>query len=75
MPAFVGAGAIVPWLRATLPPSRRRQTICVIQIAGLTFAMVPSIQPPLSTLLAAITLVTLGGSFLVDTLWLRLHAA
>ena len=68
--AFVASGAIAPWLRAALPPSRRRQTICVIQIAGLTLAMVPSIQPPLSTRLAAAALVTLSYSFLVDTLWL-----
>jgi phosphatidylglycerophosphate synthase len=72
---FVAAGAIAPWLRGPLPPSRRRQTICVIQIAGLTLAMVPSIQPPLSTLLAAAALVTLSYSFLVDTLWLWRRAA
>lgn len=72
---FVAFGAVAPWLHAALPPSRRRQTICVIQIAGLTLAMVPSIQPPLSTLLAAVALATLGYSFLVDTLWLWRHAA
>ena len=72
---FVAVGAIARWLRAALPPSRRRQTICVIQIAGLTLAMVPSIQPPLSTLLAAVALVTLTYSFLVDTLWLWRRAA
>jgi phosphatidylglycerophosphate synthase len=72
---FAAAGAIAPWLRAMLPPSRRRQTICVIQLAGLTLAMLPAIQPPLSTLLAALALVTLSGSFLIDTLWLWRHAA
>ena len=25
---------VLPWLRAPLPPSRRRQTICVVQIGG-----------------------------------------
>ena len=73
--AFVAAGGIAPWLRAALPPSRRRQAICVIQIAALTLAMVPAIQPPLSTVLAAAALVTLIYSFLVDTLWLWRHAA
>lgn len=73
--AFVAAGAIAAWLRAPVPPSRRRQTICVIQIVGLTLAMAPAIQPPLSTLLAAAALATLSYSFLVDILWLRRHAA
>jgi len=73
--AFIASGAIAPWLRAMLPPSRRRQTICVIQIATLTLVLLPAIQPPLSTLMAALALVTLSGSFLVDTLWLWRHAA
>jgi phosphatidylglycerophosphate synthase len=67
---FVAAGSVWPWLRAPLPPSRRRQTICVVQIAGLTLAIVPAIEPPFSTGLAALALVTLAGSFLVDTVWL-----
>ena len=73
--ALVVAGLVAPWLRAALPPSRRRQAICVIQIAALTLAMVPAIQPPPSALLAAAALITLGYSFLVDTLWLWRHAA
>lgn len=68
--AFVVAGFAAPWMRAPLPPSRRRQTICVIQIAALTLVMVPVIQPPISTTLAAAALVTLTWSFLIDTLWL-----
>ena len=68
--AFVAAGAIAPWLRGALPPSRRRQTICVIQIAALTLVMLPAVQPPLSTLLAAAALATLAASFLIDTVWL-----
>ena len=72
---FVTAGAAVPWLRAALPPSRRRQAICVVQIAALTIAMVPAMRPPASTWLAAAALATLGYSFLVDTRWLWRHAA
>ncbi len=41
--AFVAAGTVAPWLRGALPPSRRRQTICVIQIAALTLVMLPSV--------------------------------
>lgn len=68
--AFVAAGAMAPWLRAPLAPSRRRQTICVLQIAALTLAMAPVIQPPVSTVLAAAALAALTYSFLIDTLWL-----
>jgi len=72
---FVAAGALAPWLRAALPASRRRQAICVVQIAALTIVMLPTIHPPASTLLAADALALLAGSFLVDTLWLWRHAA
>jgi phosphatidylglycerophosphate synthase len=71
--AFVAAGALAPWLRGALPPSRRRQTICVVQIAALTLVMLPSVQPPISTLLAASALGALTGSFLIDTVWLWQH--
>src|SRR5580765_7703017 len=71
--AFVAAGALAPWVHGALPPSRRRQTICVIQIAALTLVMLPSVQPPVSTLLAASALGALTGSFLIDTVWLWQH--
>ena len=73
--AFVAAGASAPWLRAALPPSRRRQTIGVIQIAALTLVMLPAVEPPTSTAVAAAALVTLSCSFLTDTRWLWRHAA
>jgi phosphatidylglycerophosphate synthase len=68
--AFVAAGAVAPWLRGALPPSRRRQAICVIQIAALTLVMLPAVQPPASTLVAAVALGALAASFLIDTVWL-----
>ena len=73
--AFVAAGGVAPWLRAALPPSWRRQTICVIQMAALTLALLPAVRPPLSGLVVAAALLTLVYSFLVDTLWLLRHAA
>ncbi len=73
--AFVAAGSAAPWLRAALPPSRRRQTICVIQIAALTLVMLPAMAPPASVWLAAAALAALCYSFLADTLWLRRQAA
>jgi phosphatidylglycerophosphate synthase len=72
---FVAAGRIAPWLRAPLPPDTRRQAICVIQIAALTLAMIPAIEPPVSTTLAAAALAALGYSFLVDTVWLWRRSA
>jgi len=72
--AFVAGGAAAPWLRAGLEPSRRRQAICVVQIAALAMVMLPAIQPPLSTAIAAAALAALAYSFLVDTVWLWTHA-
>ena len=51
-------------------PSIRRQTICVVQVVGLSLTIVPVIPTPLSTVLAAITLSALCYSFLVDVVWL-----
>ena len=73
--AFIAAGSVAPWLRATLPPRRRRQTICVIQIAALTLVMAPPIEPPVSVVIAVAALVTLAASFLIDIVWLREHRA
>jgi hypothetical protein len=57
-------------MRATLPPSLRRKTICVVQIVALIVGLLPTVTPPLSTSIAAAGLLILGYSFLVDTLWL-----
>ncbi len=67
---FVAAGAMWGWLLAPLPRSRRRQTVCVLQIAALTLAVVPAVPVFVSAPLAAVALAALVGSFLVDTLWL-----
>jgi phosphatidylglycerophosphate synthase len=72
---FIAAGAAAPWLRAIPPASRRRQSICVIQIAALTLTMLPQIRPPVSAWLAAAALALLICSFLVDTVWLWRRAA
>jgi phosphatidylglycerophosphate synthase len=72
---FVAAGWLLPWLRDPLPSSRLRQTICVIQVVGLTLTMLPFIGRPWSLLPASVALMALCYSFLVDTLWLWRHAA
>ena len=67
---FVCAGWIAPQLRAALPPSRRRKAICVLQVTGLTSIMLPFLEPPVTTVMAAVTLAALSYSFLVDLVWL-----
>jgi phosphatidylglycerophosphate synthase len=72
---FVAAGRYWPRLREPLFASRRRQAICVVQILGLTLALVPAIEPPLSTLMAAAALAALACSFVIDTRWLLRSAS
>jgi phosphatidylglycerophosphate synthase len=67
---FIGAGALWEWMRRPLPPSRRRQTICVVQIIGLIVTVAPFVRPPLSAIVAGLSLAALAYSFVVDTLWL-----
>jgi phosphatidylglycerophosphate synthase len=73
---FVAAGAFRPWLRQPLEPSRRRQTMCVVQIVALIFVLLPAVTRPLSTLVAAASLAALCWSFFVDILrlWRRIPA-
>jgi phosphatidylglycerophosphate synthase len=73
--AFVAAGLRWRWLEAPLPPSFRRKTVCVVQLAALTLVLLPTVTPPFSTAIAASALAALTGSFLVDTLWLWRRAA
>ena len=39
---FVAASWALPWLGAALPPSRRRQAVCVVQIVSLIGALAPA---------------------------------
>jgi phosphatidylglycerophosphate synthase len=71
---FVAAGAVRPWLRRSLPPSRRRQAACVVQIAALVACLVPLVPAPLAAGIAAAALATLVGSFAMDVAWLRRRA-
>jgi phosphatidylglycerophosphate synthase len=70
---FVLAGWLWPWMDRPLEPSRRRQTVCVVQIAALIVIVEPLVAPPLSDAVAAVALGVLVGSFLIDTRWLVLH--
>jgi phosphatidylglycerophosphate synthase len=68
--AFVLAGLWFPWLRAGLPPSVRRQAVCVVQVVTLIACLVPIVPVPWSAVLAALGLAALSASFLADIAWL-----
>lgn len=67
---FIAAGWLLPWMRADLPPSVRRQTACVVQIVALIVALAPIVTPPLSTVISAAGLGVLIWSFWLDVAWL-----
>ncbi len=64
--AFVAAGCVWPRLGAPLPPSRRRQAVCVVQIAALLVCLAPFVAREQSAAIAAAALALLGTSFAVD---------
>lgn len=68
--AFVAAGWVFPRMLKPLPPSTRRKTVCVIQIAGLGMIVSPIVPAPAATWMAAALLGILSYSFLADTAWL-----
>ncbi len=72
---FVAAGWLLPWMRAPLPPSQRRQTVCVIQISVMLAVLLPFVTSPWSDALAALTLAVLAASFFADVRWLGKHSS
>ena len=66
---FVAAGWLYPPLTAPLPPSRRRQTVCVVQGIALLVALGPIIPPPAAVAAALLGLAALVYSFGVDVVW------
>lgn len=73
--AFVAAALRWSWLAAPLPPSRRRQTVCVLQIVALIVGLGPIVSTAVSSALAAAALLLLAGSFAVDIRWLARQRA
>jgi phosphatidylglycerophosphate synthase len=67
---FVATSLAVPALRRSLPPSVRRQAVCVLQVGILAILLLPEIVPPASTALAAAALAALTWSFAIDVHWL-----
>ena len=68
--AFAAAALALPWMHRALPPSRRRQTICVVQIGALIATLAPIVPPLVALALAAASLALLTWSFAVDVAWL-----
>lgn len=64
--AFVAAARVWRWLAAPLALSRRRQTVCVIQITGLIICLAPIVPPVLATAVAAVSLALMSLSFALD---------
>jgi phosphatidylglycerophosphate synthase len=71
---FVAASWAFHWLGAALPPSVRRQAVCVVQIVSLLGALLPVVVPPWSIALAVAGLAALVWSFAIDVHWLARHA-
>lgn len=68
---FVLAAYVWHWLEAPLPPSRRRQAMCVVQVVGLGVVLSPLLGGVAAVGVAAATLASLVYSFMVDIVWLR----
>ena len=73
--AFVAAGWVLPWMATPLRSTTRGKAVAVLQLVGLGAALLPVVTPPLSGMLAAVTLGTLAWSFSLDILWLRRSAS
>lgn len=67
---FVAAGLVLPRLRASLPESDRRKTICVVQAVALLVCLGPIVPAALAVVVAAVALALLVYSFTVDVGWL-----
>jgi phosphatidylglycerophosphate synthase len=71
---FVAGGWVWPALTAPLPSRKRRQAICVAQVAVLILAVVPTISPVVAVPLCLAALAMLSYSFAVDVACLASRA-
>jgi phosphatidylglycerophosphate synthase len=67
---FVLAGWLLPRLRRPLPPSRRRQAVCVVQGVTLLLCLLPPVSAALASLAAGLALLALLASFAADVIHL-----
>jgi phosphatidylglycerophosphate synthase len=68
---FVAAGWLLPWMAGPLTPTLRGKTVAVVQVAGLTVALLTIVPPAIGTGIVGVTLAALTWSFAVDVrrLW------
>jgi phosphatidylglycerophosphate synthase len=67
---FVAAAAVLPWLRASLPPRFSRKTVAALQGIVLVVACAGVMPRPLTIASVGLALVLLGWSFGRDIGWL-----
>ena len=68
--AFVAASVILPWLDRPLLESRRRKTVCVLQLIALIVCLAPILPDVLRTASALAGVFMVTGSFAIDVAWL-----
>lgn len=64
--------AMRPWplLGRPLPPSSRRKQVAALQMVLLPLALCPLVSPQVATVLCALAVLSLLGSFAIDIRWL-----
>jgi phosphatidylglycerophosphate synthase len=67
---FVAGSLVWPALAVPLPPRKRRQVVCVVQMAALILAIMPGTPQEWAGLLCLAALAALICSFGVDIVWL-----
>jgi hypothetical protein len=67
---FVLAGWYFPTLRGPLPPSQRRQAVCVQQSVTLLVCLLPPVGSLFANVSAALALLALLASFAGDIIYL-----
>lgn len=72
---FVTGSWVWPALAAPLPPRKRRQAVCVAQMAALILAIVPGMPSEVASPLCFVALAALVYSFAVDVAWLVANRA
>jgi phosphatidylglycerophosphate synthase len=71
--AFLAAGYLLPWLRASLPPRDWRKVVCATQGVVLTVAAAAVLPTAITDAALGVALVLLAESFGRDVWWLWGH--
>jgi phosphatidylglycerophosphate synthase len=71
--AFVAARRVIPWLRATVPPSYWRKTVAALTGIALTAAASEVLPAAVALSLLGAALALLAESFVSETRWLWRH--